>query len=47
MASSAESMDDSEIAITDERARLVGLCARLTGDGHAAEDPAQETLLEE
>jgi RNA polymerase sigma-70 factor (ECF subfamily) len=29
-----------------ERARLVRLCARLTGSGDAAEDLAQETLLE-
>lgn len=28
-----------------EHARLVGLCAQLTGDRHAAEDLAQETLL--
>src|SRR3954466_8436250 len=28
------------------RRRLVGLCERLTGDRHAAEDLAQETLLE-
>src|SRR6266542_3755898 len=30
----------------DERARLVRLCARLTGDVDAAEDLAQETLYE-
>lgn len=30
----------------DERARLVRLCRRLTGDADAAEDLAQETLLE-
>jgi RNA polymerase sigma-70 factor (ECF subfamily) len=29
-----------------ERARLVRLCAVLTGDAEAAEDFAQETLLE-
>jgi RNA polymerase sigma-70 factor (ECF subfamily) len=29
-----------------DRRRLVGLCARLTGDRQAAEDLAQETLLE-
>ena len=29
-----------------ERARLVRLCAILSGDGDAAEDLAQETLLE-
>jgi RNA polymerase sigma factor (sigma-70 family) len=29
-----------------ERSRLVGLCARLTGDAGVAEDLAQETMLE-
>ncbi|HEX9068257.1 MAG TPA: sigma-70 family RNA polymerase sigma factor, partial [Ktedonobacterales bacterium] len=33
-------------ALTSERARLVRLCARLTGSSAAAEDLAQETLLE-
>ncbi|WP_161977573.1 RNA polymerase sigma factor [Dictyobacter kobayashii] len=32
--------------MAEERARLVRLCARLTGDPGAAEDLAQETLLE-
>ena len=30
----------------DERARMVRLCTLLTGDGEAAEDLAQEVLLE-
>ncbi len=33
-------------ALADERARLTRLCARLTGDADAAEDLAQEALLE-
>jgi RNA polymerase sigma factor (sigma-70 family) len=32
--------------IADERVRLVRLCAHLTGDSDAAEDLAQETLIE-
>ena len=35
-----------ENVMPDERTRLVRLCARLTGDADAAEDLAQETLLE-
>ena len=35
-----------ESALAAERARLVRFCARLTGDARAAEDLAQETLLE-
>ena len=35
-----------EVALSAHRARLVRLCARLTGDAEAAEDLAQETLLE-
>jgi RNA polymerase sigma-70 factor (ECF subfamily) len=35
-----------EAALATERPRLVGLCAHLTGDALAAEDLAQETLLE-
>lgn len=35
-----------EAALPRERGRLVRLCARLTGDVDAAEDLAQETLLE-
>lgn len=33
-------------ALAEERARLVALCARLTGNVDAAEDLAQETLVE-
>jgi len=46
MPPAAETTDDWAIAVASERTRLVGLCARLTGDGHAAEDLAQETLME-
>src|SRR6185437_6882106 len=35
-----------EAALMRERPRLVGLCARLTGNSDSAEDLAQETLLE-
>ncbi len=35
-----------DISLVLERSRLVGLCARLTGDVDAAEDLAQETMLE-
>jgi len=35
-----------EIMLPSERPRLVRLCARITGDGEAAEDLAQETLIE-
>ncbi len=35
-----------ETALPFERARLVRLCAKLTGDVDAAEDLAQETLFE-
>ena len=35
-----------EAKLSAERARLVGLCARLIGDVDAAEDLAQETLIE-
>lgn len=35
-----------DILLASERARLVGFCARLTGNPSAAEDLAQETLLE-
>ena len=38
-------MVDSFIS-SQERARLVHLCATITGSGEAAEDLAQETLLE-
>ena len=35
----------TEGALSAQRSRLVGLCIRLTGDFHLAEDLAQETLL--
>jgi RNA polymerase sigma-70 factor (ECF subfamily) len=35
-----------DVELARERPRLVALCARLTGDPFAAEDLAQETLLE-
>lgn len=35
-----------ETTLACERARLIRLCAKITGDGNAAEDLAQETLLE-
>src|SRR5437870_3335209 len=35
-----------DVPLPDDRARLVRLCARLTGDLDAAEDLAQETLYE-
>lgn len=35
-----------EVALPEERARLVRLCARLTASRDAAEDLAQETLIE-
>ena len=38
--------DHIETMIETERPRLVRLCARLTGSGEAAEDLAQETLVE-
>lgn len=37
---------DFEGLLAAERARIVRLCARLSGDGDAAEDLAQETLAE-
>jgi RNA polymerase sigma factor (sigma-70 family) len=40
------SSDEQEAALRLERARLVRLCAQLTGDIDAAEDLAQETLYE-
>jgi len=39
-------VDDLSLALVAERPRLVGLCRRLTGSSDAAEDLAQETLLE-
>jgi RNA polymerase sigma factor (sigma-70 family) len=41
-----EQTTDDMIASMRERARLVRLCARLTGDPDVAEDLAQETLVE-
>lgn len=38
--------DDIEVMLATERARLVGLCARLSDDIDAAEDLTQETCLE-
>jgi len=40
-----DSVSFEEVTLAVERARLVRLCARLTGDAGAAEDLAQETLL--
>lgn len=37
--------DPGQAAAAAERARLVGLCAKLTGDWDTAEDLAQEALL--
>jgi RNA polymerase sigma-70 factor (ECF subfamily) len=39
-------VSELETALPDERAQLVRLCAHLSGDADAAEDLAQETLLE-
>jgi RNA polymerase sigma factor (sigma-70 family) len=41
-----ETPSERELALPDERRRLVRLCARLTGKVDVAEDLAQETLLE-
>ena len=38
--------EDLEAQLAAERPRLVGLCARLSGDAAVAEDLAQETLAE-
>ncbi len=38
--------DEIEARLATERPRLVGLCARLSGDASMAEDLAQETLAE-
>lgn len=35
-----------DVLLPSERPRLVRLCAQITGDGEAAEDLAQETLIE-
>ena len=40
------SITDTTFISIEERARLVGLCARITGNSDVAEDLAQETLLE-
>lgn len=43
----SQSPDDAfEMLLAEERARLIRLCARLTGNPGVAEDLAQETLLE-
>jgi RNA polymerase sigma-70 factor (ECF subfamily) len=39
-------IDTIEAALSGERPRLVRLCTRLSGDANAAEDLAQETLVE-
>ncbi|HEU0001434.1 MAG TPA: RNA polymerase sigma factor [Ktedonobacteraceae bacterium] len=44
--SSSDATGSVEAFLADERARLVRLCAHLTGHPEAAEDLAQETLLE-
>ncbi|MDQ3328988.1 MAG: RNA polymerase sigma factor [Chloroflexota bacterium] len=44
-AGNTESLDVLEVPLPFERARLVRLCAHLTGDQHIAEDLAQEALL--
>ena len=41
----AETTTVSEDLPSSERSRLVRLCTYLTGDAHAAEDLAQESLL--
>src|SRR6266700_3068852 len=41
-----EISNDLETVLPTERARLVHLCATITGNGDVAEDMAQETLLE-
>lgn len=41
-----DATETAEMALAAERTRLVRLCARLTGDASAAEDLAQQTLLE-
>src|SRR5262245_59821685 len=48
MGMSASQIEEGALAVqlAAERDRLVRLCARLTGDAGAAEDLAQETLLE-
>ncbi len=43
---SADAWGDADIALPVDYARLVRLCARLTGDAQAAEDLAQDTLVE-
>ena len=45
IACSTSIRDEREAAMRLERERLVRVCARMTGDAHAAEDLAQETLL--
>jgi RNA polymerase sigma-70 factor (ECF subfamily) len=45
MSSYSRTLIDEELILA-ERARLVRLCARLTGDSQVAEDLAHETLIE-
>ncbi|MGI8968654.1 MAG: RNA polymerase sigma factor [Chloroflexota bacterium] len=42
----AEESTAGEERYGEERARIVGLCRRITGDADSAEDLAQETLAE-
>ncbi len=46
-ANNASNAEDAELAaaLAHERPRIVALCASITGDSHAAEDLAQETLI--
>ncbi|HZC06355.1 MAG TPA: RNA polymerase sigma factor [Ktedonobacterales bacterium] len=46
-ADNANKTEDAEMeaALAHERPRIVALCASITGDSHAAEDLAQETLI--
>src|SRR5215472_2084702 len=42
----APESEELEAQLAAERTRLIGLCARLSGDAEMAEDLAQETLAE-
>src|SRR5215472_8357154 len=42
----APESEELEAQLAAERTRLIGLCARLSGDATVAEDLAQETLAE-
>ena len=46
MSQTIDKVSELEASLSLERSRLVGLCARITGDVDIAEDLAQETLLE-